>query len=398
MTNQNETAIEPAPLGLTESQWEAIRALKPHGEAEIPTREDRQPTSIYLSDEHFDLEIQQLFKRVPVVVAPSCYLPEPGMSLPVDGYGVPMVVTRDAKGEIRAFLNACRHRGSKLVEGSEPVKSGRLSCPYHAWTYAMDGKLVGLPRAETFPSIKKCDMGLVPLQAYEAGGLIWVGMDHSQQPAMLDASDQLSADLDALGLKNMHVYGRRQYDLKANWKFVIEPFLEAYHIQRLHANSIASMFVDVPSVYRRIGHHQCQTSGKANFDPEILKGPVDNLHKYVTHAYLVFPNTVVITSPYYFSVMILMPRAKDRTIVEYFMLTRGPAQSAKAEDLFRRSFELIHDVFGGEDFRAAELQQAAMCAGGIDEVYFGGMEEMIGPFHRSIESFLGHARRPAAHG
>ncbi len=386
--SQNAANESDIPLGLTKSQWEAINALKPHDEADVPTKEDSRPTSVYLSDERFEQEMRDLFSNVPLVATPSCYLPEPGTSFAQDGYGVPMLFTRDREGKVHGFINACRHRGSKLIESNEPVKSGRISCPYHAWTYGMEGNLVGIPRKETFPSLNKCDLGLVELETYEAGGLIWTGLNHKSKPEVLDGSEQLWADLEAFGLKDMHVYGRRQYDLKTNWKFVMEPFLEAYHIQRLHAESIANMFVDVPSVYTHIGHHQRQTSGKANFDPSMLQGDIDNLHKYVTHAYLVFPNTVVITSPYYFSVMILMPRAKDRTLVDYYMLTHGEPDNPKAEELFKRSFHLIHEVFGGEDFRAAELQQAAMHAGGIDTVYFGGLEEMIGPFHESIESFL----------
>ncbi|MDX1504602.1 MAG: SRPBCC family protein [Spongiibacter sp.] len=385
--NANDNAT--APLGLTESQWEAICALRPADEAISPTAEGQRPASIYFSEERYQAEIEQLFKKVPLVAAPSCYL-KPGESLAQDGYGIPMLLTRDKNGVVRAFVNACRHRGSKIVEGNEPVASARLSCPYHAWTYATDGRLIGIPRPETFPSAKKCELGLVTLECYEAGGMIWVGMDPKEKPGLLEGSDQLHADLEAFGLHTMHMYGRRTYDLKANWKFVMEPFLEAYHIQRLHADSIADMFLDVPSVYGFLGHHQRQTSGKANFSPDLLKGNIDNLHKYITHAYLCFPNTVVITSPYYMSIMILMPRGANRTVVDYFMLTKSEPDSDKAKELFARSFELIHEVFGGEDFRAAELQTAALGNGnsGVETLYFGGLEEMITPFHESIESFL----------
>lgn len=385
---QSKKVAEKAPLGLTDSQWDAISKLRAPEDAEIPTTEASRPTSVYLSEARFKAEMRDLFKKVPVVAAPSAYLPEPGMSLPQDCYGVPLLLTRDRNGVAHAFINACRHRGSKLVEGDKPVKAGRVSCPYHAWTYGMDGALVGIPRQETFPSAKKCDLGLVALTCYESGGFIWVGLDPDYAPEQIEGTDQVAEDLESFGLDKMHVYGRRMYDLKTNWKFVMEPFLEAYHIQRLHANSIASMFVDVPSVYTHLGDHQRQTSGKANFKPEMLQEEVDNLHKFVTHAYLVFPNTVVITSPYYFSVMILMPRAKDRTVVDYYMLVKGPADSEKAEALYAKSFALIDEVFGGEDFRAAELQQEGMNSGAIKEVYFGGLEEMIGPFHDSIESYL----------
>jgi Ring hydroxylating alpha subunit (catalytic domain) len=120
----------------------------------------------------------------------------------------------------------------------------------------------------------------------------------------------------------------------------------------------------------------------------LLKEKDGNIHKHITHAYLLFPNTIIVTSPYYISVMILMPRARNRTIVDYYMMVKGPVDNPKAQELYTRSYEMIHAVFGGEDFRAASLQQEAMDSGAIEEVYYGGLENMIAPFHTAVESFL----------
>ncbi|MET0656959.1 MAG: SRPBCC family protein [Steroidobacteraceae bacterium] len=227
---------------------------------------------------------------------------------------------------------------------------------------------------------------------------MWAALDSNSKTQLLEGTRNVSTDLEAFGLHRMYVYGRRTYDLPANWKLVIEPFLEGYHVQRLHARSIGNMFADLPNVVSHFGHHIRQTSGKAHFNPDLLKGEVSNLHKHITHAYLAFPNTIVVTSPYYISVMILMPRAKDRTNVDYYMLVKSKPDNPKAEDLYKRSYELIHDVFGGEDFRAACLQQEALNSGAIGEVHFGGLENMIGPFHTSVESFLPvDARCPSVH-
>jgi len=382
-----------APGGLTASQWDAICALRPHEEAPTPTEEATRPTSVYLSDARFSAEIASLFRKVPVVALMSRFLPDPGTAVGQDGYGVPMLITRDKQGVAHAFINACRHRGSKVIEGCEPVKGARMICPYHAWAYGLDGKLLTIPRQETFPSLHKEQLGLVPLTTSESGGFIWVGLDPKCAPIAQPGTAALCADLEAFGLHRMHVYGRRSYDLAANWKFVIEPFLEGYHVQRLHAKSIGSMFADVPNVYTWMGHHLRQTSGKAHFKPELIDGNVDSLHKHITHAYLAFPNTIVVTSPYYISVMVLMPRAKDRTLIDYYMMVKGPPDNPKAEELYARSYKLIHDVFGGEDFRAACLQQQALHTGAVEEVHFGGLENMVGPFHTAVESFLEPAAR-----
>lgn len=386
--NATSQIPDTTPPGLTESQWQAIRALPPHDRSHVPTEQSSQPTSIYLDDSRFKQEASLLFNRVPVVATVSAFLPEPGMTLAQDGYGLPILVTRDRQGIAHAFINACRHRGSKVVEGCEPAKGNLMVCPYHAWSYRLNGELAAIPRHDTFPTLQKQNLGLVPLATHESGGFIWVGLDHNASPALLKGTDQFSADMEAFGLHRMHVYGRRTYDLPANWKLVIEPFLEGYHVQRLHAKSIGNNFADVPNVYSQMGHHIRQTSGKANFDPAVLNGQADNLHKYITHAYLAFPNTVIVTSPYYISVMVLMPRARNRTLVDYYMMVKAAPDNPKAEDLYKRSYELIDAVFGGEDFRAACLQQAALDSNALSEVHFGGLEHMCHLFHQSVESFL----------
>lgn len=376
------------PRGLTGSQWQAICDLRPHDQAEIPTDESRRPSSVYLSDTRFAAEMDQLFKRVPLVATVSARLPENGSAVGLDVYGLPLLITRDREGVAHVFINACRHRGSKLVEECDARKAGRLSCPYHAWTYDLKGALVGVPRQETFPSLDKSALGLVSLPCFESGGFIWIGLERESDLKPLPETDALCADLEAFGLDGMHLYGHRTYDLASNWKFVLEPFLEGYHVQRLHAQSIGNMFADTPTVAAQMGHHQRQTSGKANFDPAVLKDDASNLHRYITHAYLAFPNTIIVTSPYYISVMILMPAARNRTIVEYHMLVKSAPDNPKAEELYKRSFDLIHAVFGGEDFRAACIQQEAMESGAIPEVFYGGLERMVGVFHDSVDSFL----------
>ena len=198
-----KTSSEARAMGLTESQWQAIRSIRPLEEMPVPTDEASRSVDVYLSDERFQSEQRNLFRKVPVVATMSAYL-EPGMSLAQDCYGVPVLITRDREGVARAFINACRHRGSKLVEGNEPIKSARISCPYHAWTYAADGQLIGIPRQETFPSLKKCDLGLVPLESFEGGGFIWLGLDPKHQPEKLEGTDQVCADLEAFGMDKMY--------------------------------------------------------------------------------------------------------------------------------------------------------------------------------------------------
>jgi phenylpropionate dioxygenase-like ring-hydroxylating dioxygenase large terminal subunit len=371
---------------LSESQIRAIRSI-PHHDAAVPAAiEASRPASIFTADERHALEQAKVFRALPVPVTLSARLPEPGSVLAHDGYGVPLVLTRDKDGQVRAFLNACQHKGSKVVESCEPHKAGRLVCPYHAWTYKLDGQLMGVPRQETFAGLDKATRPLAQLPCKESGGLIWVILDRHAPADFSSLSDQFAADFEAMGIPTAHVYGHKRFDLKANWKLVLEPFLEGYHVQRLHAQSIGDMFADVPNVYDRFGRHTRQISGKMNFTPELLEGEVKNIHDIVTHAYLAFPSTVVVTSPYYISVMIIMPTTATSSKVDYFMLTRGPADNPKAESLYARSYELILKVFGTEDFRAAEISQEGLNSGALETVIYGGLEHAIPEFYETLEA------------
>ena len=373
---------------LSASQIAAIRSIPAHSEAVVPVIEAYRPAEIFLSQERYDLEQEKVFNGLPVPIALSVLIPKPNQVVAVDSYGKNILLARAKDGIVRAFLNACMHKGSKLIEDAEPQSRSRLVCPYHAWTFALNGKLVGVPRAETFANLCKESRPLAELACVEKGGIIWVGLDRNRSYDFTAIDEQLVADFEALNLPRMHLYGRKLFDLNANWKLVLEPFLEGYHVQRLHANSVGPMFADVNSRVTILGRNIRQISGKANYTPDILDVPGENIHKTVTHAYQVFPNMVVVTSPYYISTMILAPRACGRTVVDYSMLTREEPNNAKAKELFARSYDMILSVFGGEDFRAAEISYEGLQSGALRDLVYCGLEEMIPRYYDVLEGIL----------
>lgn len=373
---------------LSVSQVAAIRAIPSHEKAAPKAIDAKRPVSIFLDQARYDLEQERIFRRQAVPVTVSALLPHAGAAVALEGYGQPIIVTRDKTGKVRAFLNACMHKGSKLLETCEVQKANKLTCPYHAWTFALDGTLVGVPREETLAGFDKSARGLAELSCREAGGIVWAMLDRRATPDFSGVDGDLIKDFDAFDLGRMHVYGKKTFDLAANWKLVLEPFLEGYHVQRLHARSVGPLFADVPNVTHVLGSNIRQISGKAGFTPDCLDIPGENIHKSVTHAYLVFPSTVVVTSPYYISVMLIMPRAPDRTIVDYHMMTRTPPDNPKAEELYARSYEMILNVFGNEDFRAAEISHAGLKTGALDDVVYCGLEETIPLYYNILERQL----------
>lgn len=373
---------------LTESQQAAIRRIPAEKDAVSVPLAATRPNAIFTGRERFEAEQARIFHRLAVPVTLAALLPEEGSVVAVEAYGTPLLVSRARDGEIRVFINACQHKGSKLIEDCEVHQQGRMTCPYHAWTYGLEGKLIGVARADMFEGLDKSSRGLRQLPSRVWGGVVYVQLDGGE-PDFSQLSKQVADDFTALGIADAHVYGREVFDLKANWKVVLEPFLEGYHVQRLHAASIGDRFVDAPSIVDTFGANVRQVSGRAGYEPAMLDdNPENNVHKLVTHAYTAFPNLVLVTSQYYTSIMILMPRDVNRTEVHYFMLTPGPATTPKAEEVFQRSYELIIKVFGGEDFRAAEITQAGLTTGVPETTIYCGLEENIIRYYDALETLL----------
>jgi choline monooxygenase len=186
-----------------------------------------EPTKNYTCPERFKAEME-LFRRIPLPFCPSAALAKPGDYVARDAAGVPIIAVRGEDGVVRAFRNACRHRGMKMADGSGCAKA--LVCGYHGWVYKLDGSLHYIPDAHGFPDLDPEKYGLVPVTAEERFGLVFVTQEEP-------VSDGALADYPEVLAPHQELVCANEFEYEMNWKLFAEAGMEGYHIKIGHPKS-----------------------------------------------------------------------------------------------------------------------------------------------------------------
>jgi phenylpropionate dioxygenase-like ring-hydroxylating dioxygenase large terminal subunit len=349
--------------------------------------------SRYHDPAHWQREQDLLFGQWPIVAAHSKELPV-GSALSFDALGTPIVLTRATDGRARAFLNVCRHRGMALVDNGGQAGQAKsckaLVCPYHAWTYELDGRLRHRLHAETFNGVDTSTLNLVALPCDEVAGLIFVKRTPGPEISAAAFLQGLDAHLAWLGLSEMAVFRKVDCVYPANWKLTVDAFLEAYHIRVLHRDTIYPFFGDAYSINMHAGPHQDSlVARRAAFDAFAPPADRAGLCKLATPTQLLFPNTFLIWHPDYVSLIGMFSPAPDQVRWVHTMLIPADRTGEDWRPHWEKTFGLIEQtVFQREDIATAVTIQRGLASGANAVMQLGRLEHEVARFHGNIDAAI----------
>jgi phenylpropionate dioxygenase-like ring-hydroxylating dioxygenase large terminal subunit len=355
----------------------------------------RNPTSVYVDAALADRERELFFRRHPQMIGLSGDLPQAGSFFTVDELHVPIIATRNTDGTFVALVNACRHRGAKVLS-DERGEATRFSCPFHGWTYDTAGALVGLPKPDHFGDIDRACHGLLRLPAVERDGLLWV---HPEPDGVIDVDTLLTPALaDEIAhwrFDELEHLDRDHYDVACNWKLAMDTFGETYHFGTLHRNTLFNGFH---------GNVQCYDTFGRNHRMILVRRAIDEMRhrpeaewriaEATLPAYWLFPNVQLLPSFDGAFLIRAYPHPSDpgRHTSKISFYRRRDTDGVVAErgvEGQRTLSQAFASVIRDEDYAMSVSQQVTATSAALREVVFGRNEPALHHYHNTYRAALG---------
>jgi choline monooxygenase len=344
------------------------------------------PVSYFSSSEQYRREVGRIFHRVPLLVGLSSDLAAPGSWRAFQLVDTPVLLVRDSDGDLRAFINACRHRGVPVASGRGD-EARRFTCPFHSWSYDLEGHLVGVPHPKAFEGLCREERGLVPLPVAEKHGLIFV-RSRPGDPIDVDAHlAGLGPEISELGLETFQrVDEPHVHHIASNWKLVMDTYNEVYHFNFLHSRTGTNlMFGDVSTIDPYPPHIRHAFASRSvdllRTVPEEEWEPV----LYAPYHYVFFPNiscTLVSQPETEFQPATnklelnqVLPVGIDTSINVHtvYTATQNFDEAARQRELEMISYS-CKAVLDNEDFWAAGQEQLTLGTGANETLVYGRNE------------------------
>jgi phenylpropionate dioxygenase-like ring-hydroxylating dioxygenase large terminal subunit len=305
-------------------------------------------------------------------------------------------VVRGRDNKLRAFLNVCRHRGAKVAQG---CGSARLfSCPYHAWTYDLSGKVMGIPDERCFPDVRAERSSLAELPLCEKHGLVWViptaAADGSTDFDIDPWLGGLGPELASFGFGSWSFYDKRVIPDTMNWKILVDTFNEGYHIGFLHRDSLRAVLHGNVTDFEGFGLNHRLTFPRKKLE-RLKSEPEDSwdLMWNTTLVYSLFPNTVLLVQGDHVELARVFPceGRTDRAVMDLGLYVPKAPSTDEERNHWDKNMQLVLDVVTGEDFPTGRSIQIGLTSGAQTHTVYGRNEPAMIHYHQSMRTALGLA-------
>lgn len=363
------------------------------------------PLGRYTDEGLFRAEIDGVFRRAWLFAGHESEFPEPGSFRVLDLPFAPVIVARGHDGQLRGFLNACRHRGAPVVR-TEQGKAKLLVCQFHSWSYDLDGQLVRVPDERDFVGLERDERALARVRCEQWGGFVFVTLDHDAPP-LADWLGPLQRRYSDLMEAPFQLISRKSWDIACNWKIAVEAFLELYHIKTVHSQSAS--YVLEPGGGVMILHPNGHSSMWSPYQEGVLVegSPVmelffpsdvpcvesaSEIYTAANASFHIFPNLVTPTDASGFPLLVFWPLAVNRTRfdVVWYGLSWGEQPRPAGWEVKLAAWDMLLE----EDLRNLEPIERSVEAAAHRGVPLNYQERRIWHFHAELDRRLGADRVP----
>jgi len=350
---------------------------------------DLAPTSyqvdphVYFDSDHFQRELELIFRRQPLLACMSCDVKEAGDFLTTSLVDVPVIIVRGEDGKVRAFRNSCRHRGALVADGRGHARS--FSCPFHRWTYRTDGTLKATTHQQGFCDLHPEQSGLAELACGEAAGLVFVRLSGTEDT--LDATawlGGLAEEFAGFDYPRYHPLPRPVTPAEANWKLLFDGNCENYHVSHIHRKTIHPLIDSNNSTFDEFGVHGLAVYPRKTIG-QLAETPEEQWD-FLPHAsctYLIFPNTVLINMVDHVEMFQIYPETPGTCRIHTTLYTPTSLDDERSERHWRRQAEALELTVRTEDLPISEGIQRALKPG-APLLTYGRNEPALIHYHRAL--------------